>query len=142
PGRRRNAVKSLPVALAIAATSATGALAACSNATAPTLDRPAYTRELQKLADGRSGAVAVVVTPEGTWKGAVGWADSQAQRRADPADRLAVGHPGKPVGATVGLELVGERRLELHDTADRGPAGLVPAPPGGPDRAAGDPRRR
>src|SRR4029453_2957299 len=60
---------------AITAAGVAGALAACSHATPATLDRPTYTRELQKLADGYSGAVAVVVTPEATWKGAVGWAD-------------------------------------------------------------------
>jgi hypothetical protein len=50
-------VTSLPVALAIAAASAAGALATSSHATPPTLDRQTYTRELHKLADA-IGAVA------------------------------------------------------------------------------------
>src|SRR5262249_51784576 len=129
PGRRRNAVKSLPVALAIAATSATGALAACSNATAPTLDRPAYTRELQKLADGRSGAVAVVVTPEGTWKGAVGWADLQAKRRADPDDRFAIESTTETFVANVVLQLGGGRRFDLDRPVQQWLPGLFPARP-------------
>jgi hypothetical protein len=59
-------VTSFPIALAIAAASVSGALATSSQATPPTLDRQAYARELHKLADRDSGAVAIVVTPEGT----------------------------------------------------------------------------
>jgi D-alanyl-D-alanine carboxypeptidase len=117
------------VALALAAASATVALAACSHGTPQTLDRPAYTRELQKLADGRSGAVAVVVTPEGTWKGAVGWADLQAKRRADSDDRFAIESTTKTFVATVVLQLVGERRLDLDDTVQEWLPGLFPARP-------------
>jgi D-alanyl-D-alanine carboxypeptidase len=122
-------VTSLPVALAIAAASVAGALATSSHATPPTLDRPAYTRELHKLADRHSGAVAIVVTPEGTWKGAAGWADSHAKRRADPDDRFAIESTTKTFVATVVLQLVGERRLGLHDTVQHWLRGLYPAHP-------------
>jgi CubicO group peptidase (beta-lactamase class C family) len=106
-------VTSRAVALAIAAAGAAGALAACSHATPPTLDRPTYTRELQKLVDRDSGAaVAIVVAPEGTWKGAAGWADSSAKRRADPDDRFAIESTTKTFVATVVLQLVGEGRLD------------------------------
>ena len=118
------------VALAIAAAGAAGALPACSHATPPTLDRPTYTRELQKLADRDSGAaVAIVVTPEGTWKGAAGWADSSAKRRADPDDRFAIESTTKTFVATVVLQLVGEDRLKLHDTVQQWLPGLFPAHP-------------
>jgi len=122
-------VTSRAVALAIAAAGAAGALAACSHATPATLDRPTYMRELQKLADGYSGAVAVVVAPEGTWKGAVGWADSSAKRRADPDDRFAIESTTKTFVATVVLQLVGEGRLNLHDTVQQWLPGLFPARP-------------
>ena len=122
-------VTSLPVALAIAAASAAGALATSSHATPPTLDRPAYARELHKLADRYSGAVAIVVTPEGTWKGAAGWADSQAKRRADPDDRFAIESTTKTFVATVVLQLVGEGRMTLHDTVQHWLPGLFPARP-------------
>ena len=123
-------VTSLPIALAIAAASAVGALAACSHATPPTLDRPAYARELQKLADRDSGAaVAIVVTPEETWKGAAGWADSNAKRRADPDDRFAIESTTKTFVATVVLQLAGERRLALEDTVQHWLPGLFPARP-------------
>jgi D-alanyl-D-alanine carboxypeptidase len=120
----------LPVALAIAAVSAAGALATSSHATPPTLDRQTYTRELHKLADRDSGAaVAIVVTPEGTWKGAAGWADFQAKRRAEPDDRFAIESTTKTFVATVVLQLVGERRLDLHDTVQQWLPGLFPAHP-------------
>jgi D-alanyl-D-alanine carboxypeptidase len=122
-------VTSLPVALAIAAASAAGALATSSHATPPTLHRPTYTRELQKLADRYSGAVAIVVMPEGTWRGAVGWADSQAKRRADPDDRFAIESTTKTFVATVVLQLVGEGRLNLHDTVQHWLRGLYLARP-------------
>jgi D-alanyl-D-alanine carboxypeptidase len=122
-------VTSLTVALAIAAASATSALATSSHATPPTLHRPTYTRELQKLADRYSGAVAIVVTPGGTWKGAAGWADSPAKRRADPDDRFAIESTTKTFVATVVLQLVGERRLDLHDTVQHWLPGLFPARP-------------
>ena len=122
-------VTSLPVALAIAAASAAAALATSSNATPPTLDRSTYTRELQKLAGRDSGAVAIVVTPEGTWKGAAGWADSQAKRRAEPDDRFAIESTTKTFVATVVLQLAGERRLALDDTVQHWLPGLFPARP-------------
>jgi D-alanyl-D-alanine carboxypeptidase len=123
-------VTSLPVALVIAAASAAVALATSSHATPPTLDRPAYGRELQKLADRVSGAaVAIVVTPEGTWKGAAGWADFQAKRRAAPDDRFAIESTTKTFVATVVLQLVGERRLDLHDTVQQWLPGLFSAHP-------------
>jgi len=112
-------VRSLPVAIA-----------ASSHATPSTLDRPTYTRELQKLAGRDSGAVAIVVTPEGTWKGAAGWADwGHAKRRAAPDDRFAIESTTKTFVATVVLQLVGERRLALEDTVQHRLPGLFPARP-------------
>jgi D-alanyl-D-alanine carboxypeptidase len=123
-------VTSLPVALAIAAVSAAGALATSSHATPPTLDRQTYTRELHKLAEYVSGAaVAIVVTAEGTWKGAAGWADFQAKRRAEPDDRFAIESTTKTFVVTVVLQLVGERRLDIHDTVQQWLPGLFPAHP-------------
>jgi D-alanyl-D-alanine carboxypeptidase len=122
-------VASLRGALALAAVSAAGALTACSHATPPTLHRPAYTRELQKLADRYSGAVAIVVTPGGTWKGATGWADSSEKRRADPDDRFAIESTTKTFVATVVLQFVGEGRLNLHDTVQQWLPGLFRARP-------------
>jgi D-alanyl-D-alanine carboxypeptidase len=97
---------------------------------APPLPRQAYLRQLKRLAsDGLSGAVAVVVTPAGTWKAAVGWADFDAKRRADPENRFAIESTTKTIVATVVLQLVGERRLALHDTVQHWLPGLFPRRP-------------
>jgi D-alanyl-D-alanine carboxypeptidase len=125
-------VTSLPVALAIAAATATGGCANSHQATAepPRLENPAYQRELRKLAsDGSSGAVAIVVTPQGTWRGAAGWADATTKRRARPDDRFAIESTTKTFVATVVLQLVGERRLDLHETVQQWLPGPFPARP-------------
>src|SRR5262249_41954269 len=136
-------VTSFAVALAIAAASAAGALATSAHANPPTLDRPAYTRELQKLADRDSGAVAIVVTPEGTWTGAAGWADLPGNRRAKPDDRSAIESTTKTFVATVALQLVGDGRLTLYDTVQHWLRGVYLArPPISPSSTKSDPSIR
>jgi D-alanyl-D-alanine carboxypeptidase len=94
------------------------------------LQNPAYQRELRKLvSDGYSGAVAIVATDAGTWKGAAGWADVDTKRRARPGDRFAIESTTKTFVATVVLQLVGERRLALDDTVQHRLPGLFPARP-------------
>jgi D-alanyl-D-alanine carboxypeptidase len=116
--------------IAAAAVSAGGlAMPRQATATPPARHGSTYMRALQKLADRNSGAVAIVVTPEGTWKGAVGWADSHAKRRADPQDRFAIESTTKTFVATVVLQLVGEGRLTLHDTVQHWLPGLLAARP-------------
>jgi D-alanyl-D-alanine carboxypeptidase len=87
-------------------------------------------RQLERLAsDGLSGAAAVVVTPVGTWRAAVGWADFDTKRRARPENRFAIESTTKTFVATVVLQLVGERRLTLHDTVQHRLPGLLAARP-------------
>ena len=93
------------------------------------LQNPVYQRELRRLAsDGFSGAVAIVATNAGTWKGAAGWS-FQAKRRAEPDDRFAIESTTKTFVATVVLQLVGEGRLDLHDTVQLWLPGLFSARP-------------
>jgi D-alanyl-D-alanine carboxypeptidase len=106
-----------------------GAISRSPGGAPPTLDGRTYMRELKKLTDRHSGAVAVVVTPEGTWRGAAGWADSHVKRRADPDDRFAIESTTKTFVATVVLQLVGERRLTFHDTLQHWLPGLFRAWP-------------
>ena len=125
-------VTSIPVVLAIAAATVAGGCANSHQATAepPRLENPAYQRELRKLAsDGSSGAVAIVVTDAGTWTGAAGWADASTKRRARPDDRFAIESTTKTFVATVVLQLIGEGRLNLHDTVQHWLRGLYPAQP-------------
>jgi D-alanyl-D-alanine carboxypeptidase len=94
------------------------------------LENPAYMRALRTLAsDGRSGAVGIVATDAGTWKGAVGWADFDAKRRARPDDRFDIASTTKTFVATVVLQLVGEKRLALQDPVQRWLPGLLPTRP-------------
>jgi hypothetical protein len=61
----------------------------------PRLENPVYQRELRKLmSDGSSGAVAIVATDAGTWRGAAGWADASTKRRARTGYRFQ-GFPGR-----------------------------------------------
>ncbi len=125
-------VTSIPVVLVIAAATVAGGCANSHQATAepPRLENPAYQRELRKLAsDGSSGAVAIVVTDAGTWTGAAGWADASTKRRARPDDRFAIESTTKTFVATVVLQLIGEGRLNLHDTVQHWLRGLYPAQP-------------
>jgi D-alanyl-D-alanine carboxypeptidase len=89
-------------------------------------EEPPYQRLLRTLAsDGTSGAVAVVGSPKGIWRGAAGWADSNARRRARPSDRFAVEGVTQTFVAAVLLQLVQERRLSLQDTVQRWLPGLM-----------------
>jgi D-alanyl-D-alanine carboxypeptidase len=51
------------------------------------------------------------------WRGASGYAEGN--RRAEPEDRFGIASTTKPFIATVVLQLVGEGRLSLQDTAER-----------------------
>jgi D-alanyl-D-alanine carboxypeptidase len=96
----------------------------------PRLEKRRYQLELRNLVSGGfSGAVAIVVTPDSTWKGAAGWADFEAKRRAKPDDRFAIESTTKTFVATVVLQLVGEGRLALHATVHQWLPGLFPARP-------------
>jgi D-alanyl-D-alanine carboxypeptidase len=90
-----------------------------------TPDAPPYQLLLRLLtSDGRSGAVAILETREGTWRGAAGWADFDAGRRADPEDRFAIENVTISFVAAVVLQLVQERRLSLRSTVQRWLPGL------------------
>ena len=82
------------------------------------LERPDLQRTLRKLAEEQhSGAIALVVTSEGTWQGASGYA--VGKRRTDPEDRFGIASTTKTFVATVVLQLVGEGRLSLDDSVER-----------------------
>src|ERR1044071_9246208 len=117
--------------IAVAAIAAAGCSASAHEAAQPrTLPRPAYQRALRTLAsDGYSGAVAVVETVDGTWRGAAGWADFEARRRAEPGDRFAIESTTKTFVAAVVLQLVQDKRLSLEDRVQRWLPGLLPARP-------------
>src|SRR5262249_106823 len=121
---RRLCVALVAVVSAVAASGCSGSRER-SGETA-SLQEPPYQRLLRTLAsDGTSGAVAVVESPNGIWRGAAGWADSDARRRARPNDRFAIEGVTQTVVAAVLLHLVHERRLSVEDTVQRWLPGLL-----------------
>jgi D-alanyl-D-alanine carboxypeptidase len=71
------------------------------------------------------GVIALVRTPIGTWRGAIGIADPGSGRAMTTDDRFRVGSVTKTFTATVLLQLVEEHRLALDDTvAQRFPVGF------------------
>jgi len=123
-GARRLCVALVAVVAAVAASGCSGSRER-SGETA-SLQEPPYQRLLRTLAsDGTSGAVAVVESPNGIWRGAAGWADSDARRRARPNDRFAIEGVTQTFVAAVVLQLVQERRLSLQDTVQRWLPGLL-----------------
>jgi D-alanyl-D-alanine carboxypeptidase len=112
--------------LAVAA--ALVAVAGCSSSgdqSVRVLDRPDFQRSLQTLAQqSHAGAVALVRTDEGVWRGAAGFAEGK--RRATPADRFGIASTTKTFVATVVLQLAGEGRLSLDDGIGRWFPGLLP----------------
>lgn len=80
-------------------------------------DRPDLQRTLRKLTrEQHAGAVALVDTKGGIWRGASGYAEGR--RRAKPGNRFAIASTTKTFVATVVLQLVGERRLSLADAIE------------------------
>jgi D-alanyl-D-alanine carboxypeptidase len=87
-------------------------------------ERPDFQLILEKLAhEQHSGALALVITKKGLWRGAAGHAEGK--RRADPEDRFGIASTTKTFVATVVLQLVSEGRLSLEDTVERWLPGRV-----------------
>lgn len=88
------------------------------SARARSLERPDLQRMLRALTQKeRSGAIALVETDEGIWRGASGYAERK--RRAESEDRFRIASTTKTFVATVVLQLVGEGRLSLDDSVER-----------------------
>lgn len=76
-----------------------------------------YQQVLAELAPGPgSGALALVQTPEMTWRGASG--NASPDRLAEAGDRFGIASTTKTFVATVVLQLVGEGRLALDDVVE------------------------
>jgi D-alanyl-D-alanine carboxypeptidase len=119
PARRRPARQPWLPLLVVTIVAGSGCGASGENAAKPRpLERPDLQRTLRKLAEEQhSGAVALVITSEGTWRGASGYA--VGKRPTDPEDRFGIASTTKTFVATVVLQLVGEGRLSLDDSVER-----------------------
>lgn len=81
-------------------------------------------------ATGAVGAVAEVRQGGAVWRGSSGKSRLNGRQAAPVDGRFRAGSVTKTFTATVVLQLVGEGRLRLSDTAERWLPGLVPAPGG------------
>ncbi|HEX6662587.1 MAG TPA: serine hydrolase domain-containing protein [Gaiellaceae bacterium] len=97
---------------------------------AGTLERPGFQRLLDRIAADPSiapGAVGFVLTPDGSWSGAAGLSNVEANKPMSPNDAFRIFSLTKSYVATVVLQLVQERRLRLSDTiGDLLPTALPP----------------
>ncbi|HEU0101769.1 MAG TPA: serine hydrolase domain-containing protein [Mycobacteriales bacterium] len=114
-------------ALAACAALLVGAIAPAAQA-APAAPPPARLQALldELVANGASGAYALVNDGSGTTRLASGAATLAPRRALEPDARVRAGSITKTFTATVALQLVGERRLALEDTVERWLPGLVP----------------
>jgi D-alanyl-D-alanine carboxypeptidase len=86
--------------------------------------QPTLEGALLELVGGRDiSAVALVQSPERTWRGASGTAADGAP--TDPGDLFEIASTTKTFVATVVLQLVGEGRLALDDSVERRLPGRV-----------------
>lgn len=108
-----------------------GAVLAVPTAAAPGRPAVAPKTTLQRALDdlvaaGAPGAIALVRDGDRTVRLASGYADLKTKRPMRVTDRFRVGSATKAFVATVVLQLVGEGKLSLSDTVERGLPGLVP----------------
>ncbi|MBK3568811.1 serine hydrolase [Streptomyces sp. MBT62] len=98
----------------------------------PVPDPTAWQAALDRLtatgAVGAVGAVAEVREGDAVWRGSSGTSRLNGRQAAPVDGRFRAGSVTKTFTATVVLQLVGEGRLRLSDTAERWLPGLVPAP--------------
>lgn len=90
-----------------------------SSSAANTIERPAFDRLVNASVGAPGdppGVIALVRTPDGTWRGAAGTADLQSGRAIGVGDRFRAGSVTKTFTATVLLRLVAEHKLALVDT--------------------------
>ncbi|MBK6012859.1 serine hydrolase [Streptomyces sp. MBT53] len=108
---------------------AAGGAVAAPTAAAP--DVTALQAALDRVtATGAIGAVAEVRQGGAVWRGSSGRSVLNGRQPAPVDGRFRAGSVTKTFTATVVLQLVGEGRLRLSDTAERWLPGLVPAPGG------------
>ncbi|MFC5220506.1 serine hydrolase domain-containing protein [Streptomyces coerulescens] len=74
---------------------------------------------------GMPGVAAETRTPQGTWFGSAGFADTETRRERTPDDRIRVGSITKSFISVVLLQLEAEGRLSLDDTVEQRLPGVL-----------------
>jgi len=119
--RRIGAVGLMAAAALLLSGCAAHSTTASSASPAPVVSSATATRFQTALDDTRAaagfpGAIAEVISPEGTWIGASGTSGPGSDARPTVADRTRIGSLTKTMTATVLLQLAQENKLSLADT--------------------------
>ncbi len=94
------------------------ASAASSTSTFPAAPAARFQKALDdtRAQAGFPGAIAEVISPDGTWIGTAGTAGPGSSAPPTQTDRARIGSLTKTMTATVLLQLVQEHKLSLDDT--------------------------
>ncbi|MFH9009476.1 serine hydrolase domain-containing protein [Streptomyces afghaniensis] len=124
---KQRASRTVSLALAVALSAGTAALAPSAHAAQPTRDHEATRTALRDLVEkgGLPGAAAKVQDGKGGWFATAGHADTATGRERSPGDHFRGASITKTFVATVLLQLEAEGRLSLDDTVERWLPGLV-----------------
>ncbi|MFJ4245625.1 serine hydrolase domain-containing protein [Streptomyces iakyrus] len=124
---QQRAARTVAIALAVALSAGTAALAPAAHAAEPTHGREATRTALRALVEkgGLPGAAATVQDSEGSWFGRAGHADTGSGRKRTAGEHFRGASITKTFVAAVLLQLEAEGRLDLDDTVERWLPGLV-----------------
>ncbi|MFD9980728.1 serine hydrolase domain-containing protein [Streptomyces massasporeus] len=124
---QQRAVRTVSIALALALSAGTAALAPAAQAADPTHGHEATRTALHALVEkgGLPGAAATVRDAHGSWFGRSGHADTGTGRKRTAGEHFRGASITKTFVATVLLQLEAEGRLDLDDTVERWLPGLV-----------------
>ncbi|PTH83679.1 peptidase [Streptomyces sp. A244] len=123
----QRAARTVAIALAVALSAGTAALAPAAQAAEPTHGHEATRTALRALVEkgGLPGAAATVHDDKGSWFGRAGHADTGSGRKRTAGEHFRGASITKTFVATVLLQLEAEGRLDLDDTVERWLPGVV-----------------
>lgn len=124
---QQRAARTVSIALAVALSAGTAALAPAAQAAETTHGHEATRTALRALVEkgGLPGAAASVRDDHGRWFGRAGHADTGTGRKRTAGEHFRGASITKTFVATVLLQLEAEGRLDLDDTVERWLPGLV-----------------
>ncbi|QCD53969.1 serine hydrolase domain-containing protein [Streptomyces hawaiiensis] len=124
---KKRAARTVSIALAVALSAGTAALAPAAQAAESKHGHEATRTALRALVDkgGLPGAAAKVRDDKGNWFGEYGYADTGTGRMRSAGDHFRGASITKTFVAAVMLQLEAEGRLDLDDTVERRLPGLV-----------------
>jgi D-alanyl-D-alanine carboxypeptidase len=124
---KQRAARTVSIALAVALSAGTAALAQAAQAAEPRHGHEATRTALRSLVEkgGLPGAAATVRDARGSWFGQSGHADTGTGRKRSAGEHFRGASITKTFVATVLLQLEAEGRLDLDDTVEHWLPGLV-----------------